>query len=203
MVVTDRRRAPDVPLSELARRAARAGVDFLQVREKDLGDAALLLVAAEVVAAARGAGSGLRVLVNGRPDVAEAAGAHGVQLPEEGLPVEEVRRAFPRLVIGASCHSAPAAARAAAAGADLVVFGPVFATPGKEGRAAGGEALAEVAAATRVPVFAIGGVTAAEVGAVREAGAAGIAAIRPFLEGDVQRAATEYRRAWEAAGSRP
>jgi thiamine-phosphate pyrophosphorylase len=201
MVVTDRRRAPHVPLSELARRAARAGVDFLQIREKDLGDAALLLVAAEVAAAARGAG--LRVLVNGRPDVAEAAGAHGVQLPEEGLPVEEVRRAFPRLVIGASCHSAPAAARATAAGADILVFGPVFATPGKEGWPAGSEALAEVAAATRLPVFAIGGVTAAEVAAVRRAGAAGIAAIRPFLEGDVQRAATEYRRAWEAAGSRP
>src|SRR5512140_1755016 len=93
MMVSDRGLLGGRPLAGLAGRAARAGAAFVQVREKDLSDRALLALAREVVGAV--AGTGARVLVNGRPDVASAAGAHGVQLPEEGLPVEAVRRAFP------------------------------------------------------------------------------------------------------------
>src|SRR5262249_21173934 len=110
-MVTDRRRAGAVPLPERARELARAGLDVVQVREKDLGDRALHDLGLAVAAAV--AGSATRVLVNGRPDVALAVGAHGVQLPEEGLPVGEVKRAFPSLVVGASCHSMEAARRAA------------------------------------------------------------------------------------------
>jgi thiamine-phosphate pyrophosphorylase len=202
MLVTDRARAPRLALGALAGRAAAAGVDFFQVREKDLADAALFAAVREVVEAAgsRAAG-GMRVFVSGRPDVAEAAGAHGVQLPEEGLPVRAVRRAFPRLLVGASCHSTEAAERAAGDGADHVVFGPVFATPGKEARAAGLDALAAVVARARVPVYAIGGVTPDRAAEVHAAGAAGLAAIRPFLDGEVAGAVDAYRRAW-ASGPR-
>src|SRR5688572_30794418 len=197
MLVTDRARMADVGLPELARRAAASGVDLFLVREKDLSDGPLrAAVRAVVEAAGARAADGLRVLVSGRPDVAEAAGADGVQLPEEGLPVAEVRRAFPRLVIGASCHSADAAARAAEAGADHVVFGPVFATPGKEARAAGLDALAAVVARAGVPVYAIGGASPVRAAELRAAGALGLAAIRPFLAGEVAAAVLAYRRGW-------
>lgn len=197
MLVTDRARLAELGLPELARRAAVSGVDLFQVREKDLADGALCAAVRAVVAAAGArAADGLRVLVSGRPDVAEAAGADGVQLPEAGLPVADVRRAFPRLVIGASCHSADAAVRAAEAGADHVVFGPVFATPGKEARAAGLDALAAVTARVRVPVYAIGGASPDRAAELRAAGAFGMAAIRPFLSGEVAAAVLAYRRAW-------
>src|SRR5262249_61073629 len=88
-----RRRLPGGALAGLAAAAARAGVEWIQVREKDLSDRELARLAGEVVRAA--AGTPARLLVNGRPDVAEAAGAHGVQLPEQGLAVGAVKRSFP------------------------------------------------------------------------------------------------------------
>jgi thiamine-phosphate pyrophosphorylase len=192
-MVTDRRRLGGTDASLRAATAARAGLDFIQVREKDLGDRPLRALAASFVAAA--SGTATRVLVNGRPDVAVAAGAAGVQLPEEGLPLRDVRRAFPSLTIGASCHSVEAVRRAAGDGADFVLLGPVFATPGKEERALGLAVLAEAAAAVAVPVHAIGGVTPDRVAVLRAAGARGGAAIRPFLEGPPD----EIMRAFRAA----
>lgn len=180
-MVTDRLRLGGPAALARAAAAARAGLDFIQVREKDLGDGALRTLAAAYVAAT--AGTTARVLVNGRPDIAVAAGAAGVQLPEEGLPLADVRRAFPSLTIGASCHSVEAVRRAAGEGADFVLLGPVFATPGKEERALGLSVLAAaVAASGAVPVHAIGGITPDRVRALRGAGARGGAAIRPFLD---------------------
>src|SRR5262245_5602289 len=179
MMVSDRTRAGARALVDEVRAAAAAGIDFVQLREKDLGGAALLELARAVVGAV--AGTSARVLVNGRPDVAALAGAHGVQLPADGLPVAAVRRAFGSLVIGASCHGVDDARAAAADGASLVVFGPVFPTPGKEARAQGLDALARVARAVAVPVYAIGGVDAGAAVDGVTAGASGVAAIRPFL----------------------
>lgn len=178
-MVTDRRRAP--ALAQRVAAAARAGLDLVQVREKDLAGAALLALVREIVAAV--AGTRTRVLVNGRPDVARAAGAHGVQLPADGLPVAAVRAAFPELLVGASCHAAAEARAAAAEGAAFLVVGPVFATPGKESRALGAAALAGIVRAAGIPVFAIGGIDSDTAAAAREAGARGVAAIRPFLGG--------------------
>ncbi len=192
-LVTDRRLAggADAVLG-LARRAAEAGVDVIQVREKDLSDAALCALSRAVVAAI--AGTPARVHVNGRPDVAEAAGAHGVQLPEDGLPVVDVKRAFPRLVVGASRHDRAGAIAAAAAGADFVLVGPVFPTPGKEERALGLDGFAAIARGLRVPVHAVGGITSASARGVREAGAAGVAAIRAFVGEPVAAAVAGLRR---------
>jgi thiamine-phosphate diphosphorylase len=185
-------------LLERAARAARAGVDVIQVREKGLSDRALLAVVSAVRAAL--SATKARLLVNGRPDIALAAGADGVQVPEEGLPVAEVKRAFPSLTLGASCHSLDAVRRAAGDGADFVLLGPVFATPGKEGRTLGLELLAAAASAVAVPVHAIGGVTPARVPALRAAGARGGAAIRPFLEGPADAIIQAFR---DAEGGRP
>jgi thiamine-phosphate pyrophosphorylase len=192
MVVTDRRlpQAPAPP--EMARAAAAAGVEMLQLREKDLGGRALLELARAVVGAV--AGTRLRVLVNGRADVASLAGAHGVHLPEQGLPAADVRRAFPALAVGVSCHSVEAARRAEQAGAHYVLLGPVFATTGKD-RPLGLEALAEAARALRAPVIAIGGIDAGNVAAVWGAGASGVAAIRAFLRVPLAEAARALRHA--------
>ena len=177
----------------LAREAARLGIEWIQVREKDLPDRALFRLVSEVVSAT--AGSGMRVLVNGRPDVACLTGAHGVQLPEKGLPVELVRRAFGRLRVGVSCHSLEAARRAAAGGADFVLLGPIHATPGKQGPFLGLDLLAEVSQTLAVPVHAIGGIDVENVRAVRTAGARGLAAIRPFLRQPLAAVVEELRRA--------
>lgn len=195
MMVTDRTRLAGRALVDQVRAAAAAGIDFVQLREKDLAAGALLELARAVVSAV--AGTTTRVLVNGRPDVAALAGAHGVQLPADGLPVADVRRAFGSLLVGASCHDASQARAAAAAGASLIVFGPVFATPGKEERAQGIDALGRVARAVDVAVYAIGGVDPDSAAPAVAAGASGVAAIRPFLERDAAEAVRSFRKRLE------
>jgi thiamine-phosphate pyrophosphorylase len=181
-------------LPELAREAAQAGVDVVQVREKELSDRRLRELVGAVVLAV--AGTATRVLVNGRPDVAFVAGAHGVQLPEDGLPVAEVKRAFPALVVGASRHSVEGVRRAQREGADHVVLGPIFASPGKENRALGLAPLREACAIARIPVYAIGGIDAATAPRAVGAGAAGLAAIRAFTGGTpLETVVAELRRA--------
>ena len=189
---------PFTPLVARVAAAARAGVDMVQVRERALPDRALANLVSAVRAAI--AATPTRLLVNARPDVAAASGADGVQVPEEGLPIAEVKRAFPSLTVGASCHSVDAVRRAAGEGADFVLLGPVFATPGKEARALGLEVLAAAVSAVAVPVHAIGGITPARVPALRAAGARGGAAIRPFLEGPADAIMQAFR---DAEGGRP
>jgi thiamine-phosphate pyrophosphorylase len=122
-----------------------------------------------------------RLLVNGRADLALAAGADGVHLPADGVPVAPLRRRFGRaLLLGRSTHRLEEVAEAAQAGADYVVFGPVFPVPGK-GEPAGLERLA-AAAALGVPVLALGGIGLAELPRVAAAGAAGAAGIRLFAD---------------------
>jgi thiamine-phosphate pyrophosphorylase len=193
MMVTDRGRTAD--LVAQVRAAAAAGVDFVQLREKDLAGGALLQLARAVVDAAKGTSA--RVLVNSRPDVATLTGAHGVHLPADGLPVDAVRRAFASLLVGVSCHDLGEARAAAAAGATLIVFGPVFPTPGKEERAQGLQALGEVARAVDVPVYAIGGVDPGAADQAIAAGAAGVAAIRPFVQ-NAGEAVRAFRRRFAA-----
>jgi thiamine-phosphate pyrophosphorylase len=169
--VTDRRRG-DVLSS--AARAVRDGVDMIQVREKDLPAGELLDLVSKVRDLA--AGTRTRVLLNDRLDVALAAAIDGVHLPANGLPPERVRR-FVK-VLGVSIHSLDEGLQAERAGADFVVFGPVFDSPGKT--AVGLVPLRNVAASLKIPVLAIGGVTMANAGEVMSAGAAGIAGIRLF-----------------------
>ncbi|HEX5000139.1 MAG TPA: thiamine phosphate synthase [Terriglobia bacterium] len=155
-------------------RAISEGVDFIQIREKDLSARELLELA--VRARSRAEGSRARVLVNGRLDIALAADLDGVHLPANGLPPPRVRP-FVR-TLGVSTHSVEEAIAAQQAGADFVFFGPIFETPGKS--PVGISALRAVTAVVRIPVLAIGGITIANTPEVLAAGAAGIAAIRLF-----------------------
>lgn len=179
--ITDRRAAPAVDLGPLLERGIAAGLDMIQLRERDLSAHALLALAEAAVARARGTPT--RVLVNDRLDVALAAGA-GLHLPTHGFAVAEVRRAYPDLLIGASCHNLEELRRAQAGEADFAVFGPVFETPSKKayGPPLGVEKLAAAVTAVTMPVLALGGVTLANARACLQAGAAGLAAISLFQQ---------------------
>jgi len=177
-----------------------AGVDWIQIREKDLSGCELVRLASEAVRRVPG---GCRILVNDRMDVARAAGAHGAHLGEQSLPVEEAKRLskernFARqFLIGASTHDVAAAVAAEQHGADYVVFGPVFETPSKIafGPAQGIERLAEACSSVSIPVIAIGGVTLQNARECAAAGAAGIAAIRLFQDAaDVAAIVRQLRR---------
>jgi thiamine-phosphate diphosphorylase len=169
--VTDRRQG-DVISS--ARRAIVDGVEYIQVREKDLSARDLLALVSEIRDLAEGTKT--RVLVNDRVDVALAAGIDGVHLPVNGLPADRVRPLVS--IVGVSVHSLEEALTAERAKADFVFFGPVFETPGKH--AVGLNALRSLTAAVRIPVLAIGGIHAENAPLVIEAGSSGYAAIRMF-----------------------
>lgn len=179
-LVTDVRRLTRDGFRALCIDAADAGVDFIHLREPQLAARELLTLATMVVDATRG--SSTRVVVNGRADVARAAGADGVHLPASGVPVSRARALGPpNWTVGRSAHDA--SEMAAAAGADYVVFGTVFATASKPGEAGQGlEALAAAVRQTAAPVLAIGGMTAERIGACAKVGAAGIAGITLFLK---------------------
>ena len=154
---------------------ADAGIDGFQVRAKGLATHALVELAGRVLAAVKPYDA--QVIVNDRVDVALAAGAHGVHLGAEDLTVAVARRIAPGLVIGATCRSRAAVEAAAASGADYAGFGPVFDTGSKAGLPDPLGPAAVAAAAGVLPLIGIGGITAANARAVREAGAHGIAVI--------------------------
>lgn len=178
-----RRNLPEDALVACVAAAAQAGVHLVQIRERDLEGGPLTGLVRRCVEAVRGTGA--RVLVNDRLDVALAAGAHGVHLPAHGLPAPRVRAVTPRgFLVGRSVHHATEAARVAAEGGiDYLVFGTVFPTSSKAGVApAGLRGLAAAAAAVGLPVLAIGGVTLDHASGIARTGAAGAAAIRLFSD---------------------
>ncbi|MGH9382423.1 MAG: thiamine phosphate synthase [Thermoanaerobaculia bacterium] len=160
-------------------RVAAAGVEAVEIREKAVPDGRLLELVCTAVQASAGR---LRVLVNGRFDVAMAAGADGVHLPADGLPTAAVRREMGQAAtVGRSTHAQAEIVGAAEDGADYVTFGPVFATPAKTrfGPPQGLQAL-RAACSQELPVLAIGGVTEERFTELASAGAWGVAAIRLF-----------------------
>ncbi len=163
------------------RALAEAGVDCLQLREKHLDDRSLFELARQ---ARRFLPSRVRLLVNGRLDIALAAGADGVHLPADGPPTDALRKRFGEgVILGRSTHSVEEIVRETRHGANFVTFGPIFPTPSKPGHHAV-PGLAGLVQATQVgvPVLALGGVDGSHFEAVSHAGAAGVAAIRLFQE---------------------
>ena len=159
---------------DTVRSAIADGVTMVQVREKNLPVRLLFELVRDVVDIARD--SETLVVVNDRADIALAAGADGVHLPENSMRPDIVRGAFSnRLIVGSSVHSVEAARRLSV---DYIFFAPVFETPGK-GAPAGLDRLREVCeVAPQTPVIALGGIDEHNTRAVIDAGAAGVAAIR-------------------------
>ena len=209
-IITDRRAcAGGRDLVEVVA-AALAGVGaagaVVQLREKDLGTRDLLALARRLLEVTRPRHCPL--LVNDRVDIALAAGADGVHLPERSFDIATARAlGGPGFLIGASTHSASAARDAAGAGADLIVCGPVWSTPSKPGAATlGPDGVAQIAAAveeagTGCKFYALGGVDSAE--RAREAvarGAWGTAGIRAFIAAeDPGKAAAAFAQAAASA----
>lgn len=193
--ITDRRQFPGDPLEqerqllEKIRECATAGVDYIQLREKDLRSRALEMLAQKAMASLDG--SRTKLLINSRTDVSLACSAHGVHLPSDDLPASEVRAMWMRAstaspVIGVSAHTRAEVEYAEAHGADIAVFAPVFEKSGAV-NASGLEELRRICQSRRsIPVFALGGVTLENARQCLEAGAAGIAGIRLFQENEAQ-----------------
>jgi thiamine-phosphate pyrophosphorylase len=199
--ITDRRQLRSVSLAAVIRETLRAGVDMVQIREKDLAGRELITLVEEALKAAREpASGGARVVVNDRLDVAWAAGAEGVHLGAHSMPIQVVRRvAPPTFVVGVSCHSLGEALDAESGGADYLVLGPVFETPSKLGYGPplGLEKLRNVTSRISIPVLALGGITVERVRPCLEAGASGIAGIRIFQDcQSVQERVRELRAQW-------
>jgi thiamine-phosphate pyrophosphorylase len=179
LAISDRRSLADGDLADWLDAVGQAQVPAVQLREKELDDRALYELA---VAARRRLPAACRLLINGRADVAIAAGADGVHLPVAGLPAAQLRRCHgERLLIGCSTHHRDEVLAAREAGADYVTFGPVFATPSKAayGPPPGLAGLRTVTG-LGIPVLALGGMTGERFAAAAAAGARGAAAIRLF-----------------------
>ena len=180
------------PLAEVVEPALAGGVDLVQLRCKQESDEEILAAAATLRALCDAAGA--LMIVNDRPDLAVRAGADGVHVGQDDMPVARAREiAGPDLVVGLSTH---APAEIDAADADYIGVGPVHATPTKPGRPAVGLDLVRHAAAhAEMPWFAIGGIDPRSVRAVVEAGATRIAVVRAITEADDPGAAARALRA--------
>jgi thiamine-phosphate pyrophosphorylase len=203
--ITDRRAFPGTDAQQreaLLRRVAdcaRAGVDYIQLREKDLSAHELECLAREAVHAVRDNSAATKLLINSRADVALAIGADGVHLPAGELAPSEVRRLWRRCcnsepLIGVSAHTTADIRRAQEQTADFAVLAPIFEKAQTATAGIGLKALAAACAGSRLPgtagpddfvVLALGGVTLSNAQSCIEAGAAGVAGIRLFQQGDV------------------
>jgi thiamine-phosphate pyrophosphorylase len=154
---------------------AAAGVDGFQVRARGVGDRELLGLTELVIGSVRARGA--MIVVNDRVDVALAAGADGVHLGADDLPVRAARRLAPGLVVGATCRHPADLARAAEDGADYAGFGPVFRTGSKTGLPDPLGVAAIRDATGTLPLIAIGGIGAGNAADVVDAGAHGVAVI--------------------------
>jgi thiamine-phosphate pyrophosphorylase len=183
-------------------KAAHAGVDYIQLREKDLTPRELQRLARDAAYLVRENSRTTTLLINARTDVALASGADGVHLPGGDLPASEVRSLWMKCadrepVIGVSAHSAADVRYAEAHGATFAVLAPIFEKVHASIPGIGLAALREACAALAAPgdveapyqggfcVLALGGVTLANAEACARAGAAGVAGIRLFQGGDL------------------
>jgi len=180
ILITDRRLCQRLSLEEAVARAVAGGVNVVQLREKDLAAVQLVPLADRLRAITQGKAL---LIVNRRLDVALLCAADGVHLPERGPSVAATRRlAGDGFIIGRSVHSVEEAVKAQEEGADYVQVGAIFPTRSHPGVSPGGPALLEsVAARVTIPILAVGGITAENVGQVMRAGASGAAVISAIL----------------------
>ena len=162
---------------EALRVSIESGIKLFQIREKQLTAKLLFELVSEASSIARGTGT--KLLVNDRADIAMAAKADGVHLPANSVSADVIRRNFPAdFIIGVSAHSLAEAESAAKQGADFVVYGPVFETPGKSEPLGLDELRRVCKSLSGFPVIALGGINETNYRSVLDHGASGFAAIR-------------------------
>ena len=186
-------------LLEKIAEAAHCGVDYVQLREKDLPTRELEALAREAMERIRASGGRTRLLINSRTDVALAVGADGVHLRSKDMLPEDVRKTWRAAkgsagpIVAVSCHGEVGVAAAEEAGADFVVFGPVFEKKGARGVGAAGLDLLRTVCRNRIQVVALGGVTAENAALCVDAGAKGVAGIRLFQESQMPAVVAKLR----------
>lgn len=167
-------------LAEMVPELASAGVDLIQLREKDMSDDDVRRAATSVLAACKEAS--VPFILNDRPDLAAEIGADGVHVGQDDAPVPAARRAVGGIV-GLSTHSRQQIIAAEPLRPDYIAVGPVFATPTKPGRPAVGlDLLGFAAEHSPVPWFAIGGIDLTNITQVVEAGARRVVVVRAITE---------------------
>lgn len=200
-VITDEEVGRGLSHAEIARRAVAGGADVIQLRDKGLSGRDLFTVATAIREITLDAGA--LFIVNDRLDVALAAGADGVHLGADDLPLECAREIAPSgFIIGASVDSLDSAIRAQAAGADYVALSPTFPTTSKDdaGPGHGLAVLSAIRSRVSVPIVAIGGISRENVDSVIAAGADGVAVISAVVgEPDITAAARDMRARIAAA----
>ena len=187
--------------------AAREGVDYIQLREKDLPPRELERLAREAVRSVRDQSNTTKLLINSRSDIALACGADGVHLASGELPASEVRAVWRKCgrepVVGVSVHSVVEVRRAEAEGADFAVLAPIFEKVQSGAKGIGLEALREACGfGGSFIVLALGGVRLSNAGRCLQAGAAGVAGIRLFQSGDVRATVKLLRKCQETSEGR-
>lgn len=169
----------------------------LQMREKQLDDKAAYLLAKQLRELTTA--FGVPFWINDRMDIAIASQADGVHLPENGLPLSELKRMNKKLIIGVSVHSLKAAEKAVREGADYLIVGTIYETKGKIPK---GTSLIKLTAKLDVPIYAIGGMTPERVQECLKSGAYGIAAMsRIFSQANLAGTIEDFRRCFEVSKS--
>jgi len=195
--------------------AARAGVDYIQLREKDLSTRELEILAREVADRVREHSPRTRLLINSRTDVALVMGAEGVHLRADDVTPRDARRivevashgrltltlTMTRFLVAASCHTVADVLRAESDQADFAVFGPLFGKSGAPETEPTGLVALSNACKVRIPVFALGGITMENAASCLKAGAAGVAGIRLFQENKIEDVVRVLRTSESDAGT--
>ena len=183
--ITDRNSC-DLDLVEMTREVLKAGVKWVQYRDKESDRYCLFETATELRKLTRKAGAFF--IMNDHPDIAAAVGADGVHLGQDDMPMQEARKVMGSdSVIGISTHTIDQAVEAERDGADYIGFGPVFTTSTKDaGAPMGTDMLKRVRSRVNIPVVAIGGITAGELPEVVSAGAQAVAVASGLLEGEIR-----------------
>lgn len=188
--------------TQIVRKALRAGVRTVQLREKNMSGKDLYKEALAIKEIVKKYGATL--IINDYVDVAKAVDADGVHLGQEDMPVEEARIILGnRKVIGASTHSLAQALGAERAGADYIGFGPVFRTSTKNaGRPKGIDGLKKIRKRIHIPVVAIGGITWENINEVLKSGADACAIVSGILAGDINANVKRYHASLEGERQR-
>jgi len=178
--------------------AAGAGVDYIQLREKDLDPADLELLARQALHVIRDNSAATKLLINTHTDIALAVGADGVHLPADSPPASQIRaqwllRGDCEPLIGVSAHTVGEVRQAERQGASFALLAPIFEKAATRAKGIGLDVLREACAGSRIPVLALGGVNLTNARACLDAGAAGLAGIRLYQHGDVSRTVNTLR----------
>jgi len=176
--ITDRKKFKK-PFLDTIKEVLDKGIRLFQIREKDLPDNELFKLTEDVLKIAED--YDVKIIINSRLDIALLLNLDGVHLPENGLPIEPIKKKFPNLIVGKSCHSLECGIQAYQDGADYIFISPIFQVEGKA-PPIGVEKLREIVNKLPLPVYALGGINKFNVQSVLDTGVYGIASIRYFLD---------------------